>query len=216
MNKIKKLGKSVFNYQLYSEELYSKESFIHYYQQIHHILKLKPYKILEIGPGDHTVADFLIRKGIEVKTFDNNKELFPDYFGDVRKIDITEQFDLILISEVLEHLDFKYFKDILERLSKLTKYIVISVPYASIRLRFFAKGKISSDGGNIITGIPYFWKKPKIYDNNNFRVHHWAVGMKGYSRNKIKESIPKSLKIIEEKRYLKTNAYFLILRRRNF
>ena len=138
-DKTTKLGNSVFNYKSYDEY-----RFIHYYQQINHILKLNPKSVLEIGPGDYTVTDFLRRKGIKVKTFDNDKLLNPDYIGDIRNINIKEKFDLVLLSEVLEHVKFEYFEKIVRKLSEISKkWVVISLPYPHIRL--FGK----SDAGTI-------------------------------------------------------------------
>src|ERR1700694_3362087 len=93
-----KLGDSPFNY-----DDYSAFRFIHYWQQIHHIRKLKPGKILEIGPGDHTVTDFLRRKGFGIQTLDNDSRLHPDYQRDIReRLNIDARFDLVLACEVLD------------------------------------------------------------------------------------------------------------------
>jgi SAM-dependent methyltransferase len=131
---VKALGESVFHYQDYT--VYR---FIHYFQQIHHVLNLEPKKILEIGPGDHTVTDFLRRKGgVVVKTFDNDPNLFPDYLGDIREeLKINERFDLVLASEVFEHMNIKWLPIILENIKNVLVdggYLVVSLPYSTIRL----------------------------------------------------------------------------------
>lgn len=153
---IQPLGDSEFNY-----DDYSTFRFIHYYQQIHHILKLSPKRILEIGPGDHTVSDFLKRKSFYVKTLDIDKNLYPDYIADIRNpIKIGESFDLILASEVLEHLNFKYFEIILENIKNCIVekgYLILSLPYSTIRL--FPKrkkyGGLVSCEGRLYTFVPY-------------------------------------------------------------
>jgi len=146
-------------------------TFIHYYQQIHHCIKLKPIRVLEIGPGDHTVTDFLRRHGIAVRTLDNDPRLHPDYVGDIRKeLPIDEKFDLVLASEVLEHTNIRYLETILENIKRVMAtdaYLVVSIPYTTIRL-FPGRskyGRIISCEGRIYTHIPYFflqWVRPFI------------------------------------------------------
>lgn len=158
---VKALGESIFHYQDYTVW-----RFIHYFQQIYHVLKLKPRKVLEIGPGDHTVTDFLRRKEIVVKTFDNDEKLFPDYLGDIREeLKIDEQFDLVLASEVFEHMNIKWLEKICENIKKVLVeegYMVVSLPYSTIRL--FPErnnyGKLISCEGRLFTYIPYYYVQP--------------------------------------------------------
>jgi SAM-dependent methyltransferase len=151
------LGASPFNYSDYTVWL-----FIHYYQQVHHLMALKPKRVLEIGPGDHAITDFLRRKGVYVKTFDNASALHPDYAGDVRKpFGIKEKFDLVLASEVLEHNKFRHLPQVLENIKQVLEpggRLVISLPYSTVRL-FPSRsnyGKIVSCEGRIYTYIPCF------------------------------------------------------------
>lgn len=160
---IKALKESPFNYQDYTVD-----RFIHYFQQIHHCLLLKPKKILEIGPGDCSVTDFLRRKGINVKTFDSDENLFPDYLGDIReKFKFDEKFDLVLASQVLEHINIKYLGAILENIKNILTedgYLVVSLPYTTIRL--FPKrskyGKFISCEGRLYTYIPCYYIQPTL------------------------------------------------------
>ena len=102
--KFKVLGDSIFSYKDYS--VYR---FLHYYQQISYVLPLKPNEILEIGPGDHTITDFLRRKGIKVDTMDNDPQLHPDFLHDIRNsFPQMQKWDLVLASEVFEHMNIKF------------------------------------------------------------------------------------------------------------
>lgn len=158
---IKPLKESVFNYKEYA--VYR---FIHYFQQIHHVFILRPKKVLEIGPGDHCVTDFLIRKGINVKTFDNDENLFPDYFGDVREtLRVDDKFDVVLASKILEHLDISWLDKILENIKEVMTsrgYLIVSLPYSTIRL-WPEKCKWSnffSYNGRLFTYIPFYYVQP--------------------------------------------------------
>jgi predicted SAM-dependent methyltransferase len=122
--------------------------------------------MLEIGAGDHTVADFLTRKGIIVKTFDNDANLRPDYVGDMRnRLTIGEKFDLILASEVLEHVNIRWLDTICNNLKKAllpNGYLVVSLPYSTVRLfpKRYSYGRILSCEGRLQTHIPYFSVQP--------------------------------------------------------
>lgn len=185
-------GNNTFSY--YND--YTIYRFMHYFQQIRYVLKLNPKKVLEIGPGDYTVTDFLRRKGITVKTFDNDKNLFQDYVGDIRNgLDVDEKFDLTLASEVFEHMNIEYLDKILEGIKKCLSnggYLVVSLPYSTIRL--FPKrsryGKIISCEGRFFTFIPFYWIQP-LY---TFIRGLYRIIFKGKSRKEAFKcfSIPES------------------------
>lgn len=144
---------------------YSIYQFIHYYQQVYHVLKLSPKKVLEIGPGLGTVAHFLRGRGVVVKTYDIDPHLRPDYCGDVREpLRIDESFDVVLASEVFEHCNIKYLETILENLKKVIAQngcLVVSLPYSTIRLfpdkRYIRYGRFVSCAGRLYTRVPYYF-----------------------------------------------------------
>jgi SAM-dependent methyltransferase len=141
---------------------YTEFVFIHYYQQIKNVLKLKPARVLEIGPGDYTVSAFLRRMGVMVKTFDINPNTGPDYLGDVRQeLKIEERFDLVLASEVFEHMNIEWLEKILQNIKKVIVqdgWMVVSLPYSTIR--FFPesknRGRFISCEGRLQTYIPVY------------------------------------------------------------
>lgn len=154
------LKESVFNYKYYSPE-----RFLHYYQQIVHVLEYTPQTVLEIGPGDHTVTDFLRRKGIKVDTFDNDESLIPTYLGDIRhEMIVRIAYDLVLASEVFEHMNIKWLPQILENIKRVmvnNGILVVSLPYSTVKLFPRKKnngeraGLISCEG-RLSTAIPLY------------------------------------------------------------
>lgn len=158
---VKTLGDSVFNYKDYP--VYQ---FIHYLQQICHVTEFQPKKILEIGPGDHCVTDFLRRKGFEVKTFDADKKLYPDYLGNVKEpLKVDEKFDLVLASHILEHMNIKWLNRVLNNIKEVLAedgHLVVSLPYSTVRL-FPEKCRLSnivSYNGRVFTYIPFYCVQP--------------------------------------------------------
>jgi hypothetical protein len=124
-------------------------------------LKTNARSILEIGPGDHMVTDFLRRKGLEVETMDNDPNLHPDYPRDIKRPwNLGKRFEAILAAEVLEHVPFRYLDAIAAQAAEhLTAggCFLVSVPYSTIRL--FPKdkryGAFHSPRGRLPTGIPF-------------------------------------------------------------
>ncbi|WP_235299267.1 class I SAM-dependent methyltransferase [Portibacter marinus] len=92
----------------------------------------KPSRILEIGPGNGFVSDFLKKGGFEVVTFDINEKLNPTVVGDLTKLNqyfTKNQFDLILCAEVLEHLPFDEFEGIIKQISQISqKWVILTLP----------------------------------------------------------------------------------------
>ncbi|MBI3637923.1 MAG: methyltransferase domain-containing protein [Candidatus Rokubacteria bacterium] len=151
------LGDSHFNYSDYTAA-----RFLHYFQSVHHVMALHPKSLLEIGPGDHTVSDFFARKGVTVRTFDNDERLRPDYIGDLREpLPISERFDVVLASEVFEHFQFADLERILRNIEPVLGprgHLVVSLPYSTIRLfpprpRY---GRVLSCEGRLHTGMPTY------------------------------------------------------------
>jgi len=150
------LGDSPFNYNDYSAS-----RFHHYWLEIEYVRRYGPRRMLEIGPGDHTVTDFFRRKGVYVRTLDNDPRLFPDYAGDVRTpFPLSDKFDIVLACEVFEHMDIDYLPVILENIQRVLEpdgHLIISLPYTT--LRFFPPrpdhGRVISCEGRLKVRLPY-------------------------------------------------------------
>ena len=84
-----------------------------YFYQIDEAMKCDGKRVLYIGPGDYVVVDTLSKYGKEVKTLDLADDLNPDFLGSVTEIDEVlegKTFDIIICSQVLEHIPFKNSK----------------------------------------------------------------------------------------------------------
>jgi len=238
MTSVSALGPSAFNYSAYGPE-----RFLHYYQQITHALRFSPKTVLEVGPGDHTVTDFLRRKGVEVETYDNDPLLEPTYIGDVRQpLEVPKRYDMVLASEVVEHMNVRWLPSVLRNLRDVLKedgVLVLSVPYTTLRL-FDPHGRIVSCEGRFQTGVPmyqfyrlavpllffYRWlvkglppgvaiRVPGIpdYADDRFDVHHWDLGYQPTTRRLVREILRKEYSILDEQVYLRTNCVFFTLKK---
>jgi len=169
----------------------SKESFLGYYEQIQEVTALNPKNVLEIGPGNGVVTDYLRKRGIKITTFDFNKNTNPDIVGDVRKINdilCDINFDVILCAFVLEHLPYNYFLDIIESLCIHSKHLVLVLPNFAARVIVSAKIPSFKEKRWILS-LP--WKK-KTSANPN---HYWEIGLRGYSLSRIKSDLEEYFEI---------------------
>lgn len=172
-----------------------------YYEQIKNTIELKVRKILIIGVGDGIVSDVLKKQGFEVKTFDIDESLNPDYIGNLENIDKIlegESFDLIICCQVLEHLVYEKFETILRMLREKSKFLILSLP--------FSHHKIIEIKINFLR-INFRILVPKFYKSWNFDgQHYWEIGCKNYNFARIKTSILKSFNI--RKSYIsRLNSY---------
>ena len=214
------LQDSVFNYTDYMPE-----RFLHYYQQITHVLAFQPRRMLEIGPGDHTVTDFLRRKGVEVETYDNDPKLDPTYLGDIRKELVTRgPYDLVLASEVFEHMNVKWLPQVLRNIRRVLApggILLVSLPYSTLRLfpprRNY--GRIVSCEGRLHTHIPLYVLHTLLlrrsvlptYPDDKFDVHHWDLGILPTTRRAVRKIFTQQFSLVLEKAYVNTNCVFFAL-----
>ena len=218
---VTRLEDSVFNYTDYMPE-----RFLHYYQQITHVQAFQPRRVLEIGPGDHTVTDFLRRKGVEVDTYDNDPKLQPTYLGDIRQPLVTHgPYDLVLASEVFEHMNIKWLPDILRNIRRVLAprgILLVSLPYSTLRL-FPPRnnyGRIISCEGRLHTHIPLYFLHTLLlrrsvlptYPDDKFDVHHWDLGIRPTTRRAVRKIFAQQFDVVLEKAYVNTNCVFFALR----
>ena len=194
------------NIQASKELYYGKydtiKRFISYFYQTDIVRKLKPNNVLEIGIGNKTTVNYLKQNGIKIDTCDFNKELEPDYVADIRNLPFkNKSYDVVLACEVLEHIPWKDVDKALMELHRVSKkYVVISIPYASLGFEFIFKFPLirkilKRPILDIFFRIPFFFSEIKFEG-----YHYWEMGKKKYPRKKIKSTFGKYFKILKEVR----------------
>ncbi len=191
--------------------------FISYFYQIDIINKLTPNKILEVGIGNGTTAEYLKRKGFDLDTCDVDGSLKVDIKADIRDLPLgNNSYDLVAAFEVLEHMPFNDLDKALEEIERVSKkYVVISLPYAGAGFELIIKFPllrkiVGQPFVSFLFRIPYFFLKIKMP-----KGHYWEMGRWGYSKNKIKRRLKKYFKIIGERRpVLNSYHYFFVLEKK--
>jgi hypothetical protein len=163
-----------------------------YWHQIEETLSLSPETALVIGVGDGIVVTLLEKYGVKVYTLDFDKLLHPDFEGDVADVDVIlgdKRFDVLLCCQVLEHLPYDRFEDILRQMAKHASHVVVSLPYRAIKYKFEIKLPVIK------------LMKTDVFIHNFFRVHkfdgehYWEIGTRGYSRRTVLKSMAKYFKV---------------------
>lgn len=177
------------NSLIYAFERYvTPERWNSYWHQVVEALQDNPLKVLVIGVGDGIVPLVLKSTGIEVKTLDIDVALQPDYVGHINDIDSivnSNEFDVVLCCQVLEHLPFNVFETCINKLVKIARHkVVLSLPYNHRVLFYiaFKLPKISQKEYQIT--IPSFWQKWE-FDGQ----HYWEIGTAGYPKKRIDKAI---------------------------
>jgi hypothetical protein len=175
--------------QYHTSEYLNVKRWSTYAKVIEEVLRLMPKKVLEIGPGNNVVSNILRNIGIDVKTLDYDTLIGPDYkmsISDDELGKITERFDLVIASQILEHVDYEDAKKALCNLRKLTKNIIVTLPYTNLNsfqlgVRLYVNK----------LGARTFYKKiitKKVRHLFNGQ-HHWELGKKEYSFRRARRDI---------------------------
>ena len=194
MIKMEKKERSKDSKNPYFENYDDEKRWMSYWYQIKNILELSPKSVLEIGPGNKTVARYLEDYGLEVTTVAIDREIDPDFVCDVR--DLSEKvnqnsFDVVLCAEVLEHIPFQDFEKALSELHRVSKkYAVLSLPHSSLNLKFSCELSPFKER-RLLMKFPI----TRLMEQDRDGAHYWSIGKKNYSLSKIKEKIESFFKI---------------------
>ncbi|RSD35370.1 MAG: type 11 methyltransferase [Methanohalophilus sp.] len=188
------MGKQVDSNHYYIGDYDTKERFISYWHQINEIIKLKPINVLEVGIGNKFVSNYLTNIGINVTSFDFDKQLSPDIVGNINDLPFyDDSFDVIACYEVLEHIDFSHFENSLKEMYRVSKsYVIISLPDVSLVYRLYLPvvklNKFEIMNIRLVKkliSIPRLIKPLHQFDGEHF----WEIGKKNYSLNDIEAKI---------------------------
>jgi|WetSurMetagenome_2_1015567.scaffolds.fasta_scaffold36595_1 SAM-dependent methyltransferase len=166
-----------------------------YYFIINYIIQYKPQRVLEIGVGNRIVERCLEDSVNEYMTMDLNPNLSPDILSDLREFqpDLQNKFDMIICSEVLEHMPFQ---DLKGNLDNIRRYLttggkaIITLPHRQRSFLF-----ISPSYRHFLFALPIwttpigfylrFFKKKVVRDPN----HLWEIGDLVVKKNDVESLI---------------------------
>jgi hypothetical protein len=180
-----------------------------FWYQLSEIMSLPVKSILEIGPGNKIVYDILKKMGYDIKTYDNDPELNPDYLGDINQIDKAKiaECDIVVAFQMFEHIPYKDFLESLIKLKKISrKYLYVSLPYTNKNSRFFSLNILSYPLPSINFSFirKYISKKIDWIFNG---IHYWELGTKQNSIETLELDLNERGWIIKKKFMAPENPY---------
>lgn len=169
----------------FSADYNHKARWLTYFYQMRLLQEVGAKSVLEVGPGHGWMASALSSSGIEVKTVDFDPELKPDYVADVTNLPMKDgSFDVVCAFEVLEHLPFDEFEDIIKEMGRVARtHVIISLPDHRRTLLNFSVKVPFVPTISLFLKIPTF--KKHVFDGQ----HHWEIGKSGYSLGAVKQKI---------------------------
>jgi SAM-dependent methyltransferase len=182
----------------YSPAAYlSKARFASSWRQVSEVLKLHPRNVLEIGPGPGIVTHILRKAGLDVTTVDYADDVGADVVASVLGLPFGDaEFDVVLCSQVLEHLEYGQFDHALREISRVTKVgAIISLPHSGkyARYAFYLPVLGTFRFGLNLQAI----RRRHVFDGQ----HHWEIGKSGYPLRKIRKAVRAAFPSVADDRF---------------
>ncbi len=124
--------------------------FFSYYLQMKTIHDLDVRSVLEIGPGEAFVADYMKSLDIHYDTMDISASPPPTFHSRLEDFDefcFVDKYNLVCVFQMLEHTPYEQFVSNLEKMQAMSnRYVFISLPYSCFGVKFdfkfhFGQGK---------------------------------------------------------------------------
>lgn len=183
-------------------------SWSRYYYVIKAFQEKKINSVLEIGSGDYIVKSIVEPYVGSYKTLDINDNMKPDYLGDILKYNdkLKNKFDLIIITDVLEHIPFD---DVGIALNNMSQYlttkgrIILTVPHRRTWFSFMSSINLSPRMFAVRNGLlsPKAFYRNFIIKKPWIDPHHcYEIGINGVSVKMFDKKITENhYNIIESK-----------------
>jgi hypothetical protein len=186
----KQVDRIAYDFHRYS----SSGRFVCYYHQLRCLLDRQPTSVLEAGPGDGVVGDYLRRNtAVAYRSLDVAEDLHPDLLGSVLAIPLPDRsVDITCAFEVLEHLPFEKFEPALRELTRVARtHVIISLPHYGPAFKFALKLPL-------LPAISLAWKIPHPLRHDFDGQHYWEIGKRGYPPRRIRSALQQIGTVEEE------------------
>lgn len=160
-------------------------------------------KILEIGPGQGLSTQILWWKGYNVTTLDVDETFEPDHVGSVHDLHMFHdcEFDVVVVSHVLEHLPLPYLDASLQEIARVGRYALIYLPVSGRHCQIrFIPGVKGIDLSFIFDLFNWFHKPDGVTPRYCSGQHYWEVGMRGFRVSDLLERFDQYFEIVHHYR----------------
>jgi predicted SAM-dependent methyltransferase len=178
VNEAKQVDKSHYEFQRYM----SKARWNSVWHQLDEVIRLKPERVLEIGPGPGLFKAAAGLFGLAVETLDLDPELKPDHVGSATALPFADSsFDVVCAFQMLEHLSYEGALQAFREMTRVSRgHVIISLPDVKLVWRYlFYLPKIGSF--DWLLPRPFAWAKIHRFDGQHF----WEINKRGYQLDKV-------------------------------
>ncbi len=166
------------------------ERWTSYYDQINELLLTyqKGDSVLLIGVGDGIVP--MVLKNIcgsdNITTCDYDSSLQPDIVMDIRNYrELKNSYDYIICCEVLEHIEFEFFSEVIKYFSDICrKTLILSLPRRDMAFGIYLKLPLMK--------IKKVFYLPRIDGIWSCKEHYWELGCRSIPLRKVRSILKDS------------------------
>lgn len=188
------------NKKLYKWSLLRPRFYESHYLQMKILYDLGVSSVLEFGAGEAFARDYFQKNGVKYHTYDFDNTFSPDFLGDLKSDDfksIPEVYEAVCAYQCLEHVDYAYFRNIIEKLMSLSsKYVVLSLPYSCFSIELSVSklfNQVDYTKKRIRLVLPSFRANRKYrreyMEQYPYAVHYWEIGRKSFPLSRIRNDI---------------------------
>ena len=195
----KQVDKSHYEFERYM----GKARWSSVWHQVDEVLKLKPHKVLEIGPGPGIFKHMAILFGVQVETLDMDPALNPDHVGSATALPFADgSFDVVCAFQMLEHLPYETSLQAFKEMARVSnRNVIISLPDARTMWRYsFHLPKFGVF--DLLVPRPTLRMPIHKFDGE----HYWEINKKNYELNKVIRDFSQFAEIINTYRVIE-NPY---------
>lgn len=158
------------------------------WHQLDEVMRLKPERVLEIGPGPGVFKAMVGLFSVSVETLDIDPDLNPDHVASVFEMPFEDgAFDVVCAFQMLEHLPFDQSVQALGEMARVARRnVVISLPDARpvwpVSVHIPSKGPLK-----LLIPRPWLGPKSHVFDGE----HYWEINKKGFNLNFVVRELRK-------------------------
>lgn len=164
------------------------------WHQIDEIVKLKPEKVLEIGPGPGIFKATAIAVGLTVETLDIDPELQPDHVASVFEMPFEDgDFDVVCAFQMLEHLPYEASVQAFAEMVRVSRsHVVISLPDARPMWRYqIYVPKLGIY--DYLVPRPQLNVPVHVFDGE----HYWEINKRAYPLSRVIADFSKNARLVK-------------------
>ncbi|MDA3875549.1 MAG: class I SAM-dependent methyltransferase [Halothiobacillus sp.] len=164
------------------------------WHQLDEVMRLRPERVLEIGPGPGVFKAMAGLFGVPVETLDLDPELKPDHVGSATALPFADNsFDVVCAFQMLEHLPYEQALRAFAEMTRVSRHhIVISLPDAKRVWRY--SGHIPKMGVlDWLLPRPFSRALTHEFDGE----HHWEINKRDYSLVKVTQDLTRTATLLK-------------------